>query len=260
MIDHRPPSHDRLPRPVERSPTRRRPAWRRRGRRPAARHRRRRHRQDQHARAPGRPPDPSGRRPAAHPPDDLLPTRRGRDEAPHRAHRRRGPRRQGRHPDRRPHLGRHLPLRQRPHPARPRRRDRPRSRLHHPRPQRLRRPDEHGSAPARPVAHREPLPREGHVPRDLLAGGECLRAARDRAREQLPGLDRLGGRAEAAVRRLRRGQAEGAGARLRRPAALLGRDAVRPGGGRRSSARASTMSSSTSIRTPTGCRRRSCSG
>ena len=104
------------------------------------------------------------------------------------------------------------------------------------------------------------FPEKGTCLDDLLAGGERLRAARDGAREQLPRLDRLGGRAEGAVRRLRRGQAGGAGARLRRPAALLGRDAVRPGRRPPRLGPASTMSSSTSIRTPTGCRRRSCSG
>ena len=50
--------------------------------------------------------------------------------------------------------------------------------------------------------------------------------------DQLPLVRRLGGRAEGALRRLRRGQAGGPGARFRRPAALLGGDARRPGSGR----------------------------
>ena len=76
------------------------------------------------------------------------------------------------------------------------------------------------------------LSAEGHLPVDLLARGQHLRAAGRGAEARLPLVRRMGGRTQAAVRRLRRGQAAAARARLRRPAAVLGRDDGRAGAGR----------------------------
>ena len=70
----------------------------------------------------------------------------------------------------------------------------------------------------------------------------------------------MGRRADGAFPRVRRAQNPEPGARLRRPAALLARDDAGRRRSRRRSARASTTCWSTSTRTPTCCRRRSCSG
>ena len=99
------------------------------------------------------------------------------------------------------------------------------------------------------------LSAEGHLPGDLFARRQHLRAAGRGAGGGLPLVRRMGGRTQAAVRRLRRGQAAAAGARLRRPAALLGRrwspSRRWRAAGRR---RASTTCWSTNTRTPTCCR------
>ena len=103
--------------------------------------------------------------------------------------------------------------------------DRPRPRLHHPRPRGFGRPDEPRAPPPRLLGDRAALSGQGHLPRDLLAGGQRAggRSARC-SRRHFPWCAELGGRAEGALRRLRRGEAGERGARLRRPAALLGRD------------------------------------
>src|SRR5262249_50103619 len=59
----------------------------------------------------------------------------------------------------------------------------------------------------RPVENRPALPRQGHVPVDLLARRQCRGAARGRARQRVPLVRRLGGRAAGAVRRLCGGEA-----------------------------------------------------
>ena len=94
----------------------------------AAGDRRRGIRQDQHARPSGRPSDRPGRRSAPHPADDVLASRRLRDDEAGRTHRPQGDGRQGRHHDRRAGLGRHLPRHRRAAAARLCRPDRPRSR------------------------------------------------------------------------------------------------------------------------------------
>ena len=68
----------------------------------------------------------------------------------------------------------------------------------------------------------------------------------------------LGRRAARPVRRLCRGQAAPARARLRRPAALLGADDARAGDRRRRRRPLRPSCWSTNIRTPTACRPRSC--
>jgi hypothetical protein len=78
-----------------------------------------------------------------------------------------------------------------------------------------------------------------------------------RAGPGLPLVRRVGGRAQAPVQGLCRGQAGPAGARLRRPAAVLAPDAAGARWPRRSRP-ASTMCWSTSTRTPTACRPASC--
>ena len=110
------------------------------------------------------------------------------------------------------------------------------------------------------LGDRAALPDQGHLPRDLLAGRQ--RPAPSSAtvlRRHFPWCAEWEAELRAALRRLRRGEAGERRPRLRRPPALLGGDDA---GRRRSpprSARASTTCSSTSTRTPTGCRRRSCS-
>jgi hypothetical protein len=73
-----------------------------------------------------------------------------------------------------------------------------------------------------------------------------------------PGAASGKSRAEAPVRRLRRRQAGAERARLRRPAAVLGRDGGRSRNWGRSWARCSTTCWSTNTRTPTACRPPSC--
>ena len=223
----------RPPRPAEPRPARGRAARRRRGRRAAPRHRRRRHRQDQHPRASPRASRPRRRRPAPHPAHDLLAPRGGRDDPPRRAHRGRGDGPEGVGARRGADLGRHLPRDRRPAAARPCRRHRPRPRLHHPRPRGFGRPDEPRAPPPRLLGDRAALSGQGHLPRDLLARGQRPGAARRGARPPLPLVRRVGAGAEGALRRLRRGQAGERRPRLRRPAALLGRDDAGAGARRR---------------------------
>ncbi len=71
------------------------------------------------------------------------------------------------------------------------------------------------------------FPAQGHLPRHLLASRQHAAAAAAHARNGLSVVPRVGGAAHGALPRLRRGQARTAGARLRRPAALLARDDAR---------------------------------
>ena len=247
----------RLSGAAEPGPARGGAARRGRGGGAAAGDRRGRQRQDRDAGAPGGAPDRRRGRPAAHPADDLLAPGGGRDGAADRADRRRGAGRAGRGAGRGADLVGDVPCDRRAGAARACGGDRARSRVHAARPQRFRRPDEPGAASAGPVEDREPVSGQGHLPRDLQPGGERARGAGAAAGGAVSLVSRLGGGAARAVRRLCRGEAGGAGARLRRPAALLGRDDGRPGHGGRAWGRASIMCWSTSIRTPTGCRRRS---
>ena len=191
--------------------------------------------------------------------DDLLPTRRDGDEAPHRAHRRRGARRQGRDPDRPPQLGRHLPLRRRPvlreHAA------------------------EIGLDPAFTIHDRSDAADQLNMVRRRLGlsrtesrfpeKGTCLDIY-SRAVNACEPLETvlassfpawIGWAAE--LKELFAGYVEAKQASRcsttttccsTGPRCCPTRTPPPPWG------RASTMSSSTSIRTPTGCRRRSCSG
>ncbi len=135
----------------------------------------------------------------------------------------------------RPALGRDVPQRRRAAAARIRAAHRPRAQLHDPRPRRLRGPDGAGAPGAARHRHVEgALPRRGDVRRDLLALRERGGAAARRARRQLSLVRAMGRRAAIALRRLRRGQAGAARARLRRPAAVLGRHDGRTGAGGRS--------------------------
>ncbi len=225
-----------LPRNPQRGAAARRRARRRRPRRQhrraAARYRRCRLRQDQYARAPRRPPDRQRRRSRPRPAAHVLAPGRRRDDAQGRAHRRRSARRDGpRRPQSDPLVG-HLPCHRRAHPQDACGLGRARSRLHHPRPRGLRRPHEPRAPRARLLRAGAALSPQGHVPRHLLARGQCDRAAGGGA-EALPLVRGVEGRADAAVRGLRRGQAGAGRARLRRPAALLGRADAGAGAGRR---------------------------
>ena len=88
----------------------------------------------------------AGADPQAHPADDLLAPRRGRDQPPRPAHPRPPPRPEAAAAAT-PSLERHLPRDRRAAVARIRAAHRPRSRLHHPRPRGFRRPD--GALPPR---------------------------------------------------------------------------------------------------------------
>ena len=137
-------------------------------------------------------------------------------------------------------------------------RDRPGRELHDPRPRRRRRPDGLGAPGARPGRDEEPLPAEGHLPGDLLARRQQPGAAAGVLAQRFPWCgaweDELKGLFGAYVA----SQAAAARARLRRPAALLVADDGRRRRSRARSARASTTCWSTSTRTRTGCRPRSC--
>ncbi len=158
--------------------TRRRRCPRRGGARPAAaaRDRRRRLGQDQHARASRGPSDRARRRSAAHPAADLLAPRGAGDGAARRA----GAGARARPASRGaagPAVGRHLPRHRRAPAARIRGADRPRRELHHPRPRRCRGPDGHGAQRHRAGDDGAALSAQGHLPLDLLAHRQQLRAA-----------------------------------------------------------------------------------
>ena len=87
------------------------------------------------------------------------------------------------------------------------------------------------------VADREPVSRQGHLPRHLLPRRERRGAAGARAGRALPLVRRVGGGAQAPVRRLRPRQAGAERPGLRRPAARLGAG----DGGRRASPRMSAV-------------------
>ena len=204
-------------------------------RRPAAGHRRRRLGQDQHARPPGRAPDRARRRSSPHPAAHLLAARGRRDGAPGRAHRRCGAGRAGGRRAQPHSVVGHLPRHRRAAAADVRARDRARSRLHHPRPRGLGRPDEPRAPRARALRQGAALPPEGDLPRHLLARRQRRRAAGPSCcGKQFPWCAEWKDELRAPVRGLRRGQAEAARARLRRPAALLGRadGRARAGGAR----------------------------
>ncbi len=222
---------DRRPRrasqPEPRPARGRRARCRRRARRSAAGDRRRGLGQDQHAGAPRRAPDRRRRRPRAHPAAHLHAPRRGGNGTPCAPHPRRGRGGTSCAGARAAAVVRHLPRHRRAAAARPRRAHRPRSGFHHPRPRGFGGPAEPGAPRARPVEHAPALSAEGHLPGDLFRRREYPRAAARGAAGELSVVRGLGRGAEAAVPRLRRGQAGAAGARLRRPAAVLGADGRR---------------------------------
>ena len=135
---------------------------------------------------------------------------------------------------------------------------RPRALVHHPRPRRRRGP--HGRPPHRagPLQERPPLPAQGHLHGHLQPLRQCPRAGGRGGRDALPLVQGRGRRPPPTLRRLRRPQGRAERPRLRRPAALLARSADRPPRRPLHPRAASTACWSTSIRTPTGCRPRSC--
>ena len=225
--------------------------------RPAARHRRRRLGQDQHACPPRRASHRQRRRSAPHPADDLLPPRLGGDGAPRRAH----------HAQR---AGR----------------QRARRRMRWPGPAPFTAsargccattPSRSASIPSFTIHDREDSADLMNLVRHALGFSKTETGFRPKApasaiysrcvNAEMPIDDVLhasfvvrgvGEGIEGAVRRLRRSQAAPERARLRRPAALLGADgrAILPSP--RTSAAASITCWSTSTRTPTACRPRSC--
>ena len=209
---------------AQRSPVPRRDVRRRCGLRAAvARHRRRGVGQDQHARASRRASSPARGGPAAHPAADVHAPRRGRPRAACRAHRACVAGAARRRPAAVAALGRHVPQRRRAAAARVCRARRIVAQFHDPRPRRLAGPDE----PRAPRAGRrrrdgEPLPGCCDVRRDLFAHRQCRVDARGDAGVGLSVVRALGRAAARAVRRLRCRQAVAAGARSRRPPALLG--------------------------------------
>ena len=197
----------------------------RRARRPAARDRRRRHRQD---RRPWRTAWRTWCCDGADPQRILLLTftRRAAQEMTRRARPRAaagaGAARDAARRRRLPWAGTFHAIGA-PPAARLRRRDRPGAELHDPRPRRRRGPDGPGAPRARPVRDaRQRFPAQGHLPGDLLARGQ-QRSGRSTTSLQAPfpwcadWEDEL----KQLFARLRRAQAAPAGARLRRPAAVL---------------------------------------
>ena len=229
----------------------------------AAHRRRRRHRQDRHARPPrgawliARGADPAAH-PAARPsPAGPPPRCSGASTASSRRpdrRRRRPPASLGR-----ARLGRHLPRHRHPAAA-PLRRDRAWSRT------------SRSSTAATPktcmnvvraelglAAAGKRFPQKGTC---LDIYSRCVNAQRaprrGPARGAFPWCEPAEDELKRALRALRGPQGAAAGAGLRRPAALLARPARRSGGRRPWSASASTTCWSTSTRTPTRCRPRSC--
>ena len=120
----------------------------------------------------------------------------GEMSAARRADRRRGARTEGDGAAAGADLGRHVPRHRRAAAARIRAAHRPRPGLHHPRPRGFRRPDEPRAPRARPVADREPLSRQGHLPCHLFARGQRARPQLDAgAGARLSLVRRLGERA-----------------------------------------------------------------
>ena len=236
-----------------------RAAWRRRRRRrrcwssPApARARRRRW-------PTGSPAWCARRRPAAHPAADVLAARRAGDGAPRRPRPARGARPRARAAGAAAAVGRHLPRHRRAPAAPVRAADRAGRELHHPRPRRRGRPDGSGAPRARPretarAAFRARRP----AWRSTRACVNTQEPLADVLRRVFPWCLEWEDELQRLFARLRRREAGAARARLRRPAALLGPPDGRAGAGARESARASTTCWSTSTRTPTGCRPRSC--
>ena len=117
--------------------------------------------------------------------------------------------------------------------------------LHDPRPRRRRRPDGARAAGPEGRLRRPPLPERGGMRGRLLAGRQLGGGAARRAARRVSVVRGVGGRAAAALRRVRRREAGAADPRLRRPAAVLvgaddraragrrGRRALRPRAGRR---------------------------
>ena len=138
-------------------------------------------------------------------------------------------------------------------------RDRARSGLHHPRPRGFGRPDEPRPPRARPVEDREPLPDQGHLPRDLFARRQCARRRSTTCwASAFPGAP--AGRTSCEQLFAAYVEAKQAQNVLDYDDLLLywAQMAAEPAHRRRISARASTTCWSTSTRTPTGCRPRSC--
>ena len=131
--------------------------------------------------------------------------------------------------------------------------------VHDPRPRRRRGPDGPGAPGAGPGRDHEALPAEGHLPGDLLARASTAgRRSAQVLQTSYPWCAGWEDELKQLFGAYVRGQAAAARARLRRPAAVLAADDGRAGAGRGASARASTTCWSTSTRTPTGCRPRSC--
>ncbi|CFN67385.1 Uncharacterised protein [Bordetella pertussis] len=130
-------------------------------------------------------------------------------------------------------MGRHVPQRGRAAAARLRAAHRPVGGLHCARSRRRRGLDGHRAPRAGAVGHPQPVPAQGHLPGHLFARGQQPGAAGRGAAPGVPVVRSLGGRAQAPVPGLCAGQAGAERARLRRPAAVLGRDDARRGAGRR---------------------------
>ena len=140
------------------------------------------------------------------------------------------------------------------------RRDRARPGLHHPRPRGFGGPDESRPPRTRPVAHREALsrPRRRAWP-SIRARSTRRRSWSDVLHARLPVVRRLGGRADAALRRLCAKPSRARTSSITTTSCSISRRCWRSRRSPRTSARASTTSWSTNTRTPTGCRRRSSS-
>ena len=193
--------------------------------RPAARGRRSGFGQDVDARLPGGEPRRSRHPARADPAAHVHPPRGSRDAVARRAPDRR--------PRARPRLGRDVPRDGEPLVTAARRGTRLVPRLHGAGSDRHGR--SHGPDPRRARARsgRASVPAQGDARRRLLAHGERADQAHRGARGRVP-VVRGGGRGDPRdLRALHRAQAGPAGARLRRPAPVLGRALPSPGRGAR---------------------------
>ena len=159
---------------------------------------------------------------------------------------------------RRAAMGGHVPQRRRAAPARIRRAHRIARVVLDSRPRRRRGSHRDRAARAWCGRHEAQVSDQGHLPRDLFARRQQRSGADRGPRARLSLVRSVGSGAQEALQRLRAREAGAERPRLRRPAAVLVAHGRRTLAGAGRSASASTTCSSTSIRTPTGCRRRSC--